>query len=186
MIIIRRRGEVIRFVLFLVVIGVMAYYVASRWETWHLARVPHLPAAESEAESVPGLPVPESPVGSVEADKGEDFFAAFRVTRAQTRSALRETLREIMENPTAAEETRASAEAEYVQLGRYDALEEQAEALVKARGFADAVVHIAGDTAQVVVKAGSLTPQQASQVVDTVSRVTGVKAAGVQVMAREH
>jgi len=198
-IIVRRRGELIRFALFLVALGLVVYFVATRWDAWHLAQDDSvLPAVEpsgeplGEVEPLPGL----EPRGllSEEAQPKpsgaglqavEDFFAEFRMTRDRSRSALRETLREVMENPAVGPEAQEAAGEEYLMLGRYASLEEQAEALVKARGFADAVVHIAGESAQVVVKSQSLTRQEAAQVADTVSRVTGVKEGAIQVMARE-
>jgi stage III sporulation protein AH len=56
--------------------------------------------------------------------------------------------------------------------------------MVKARGFSDVVVHLSQGSAQVVVKAASVTQQEVAQVIDTVSRITGVRATAITVMAR--
>lgn len=199
MIIVRRRGELIRFALFLVALGLVIYYVAARWDAWHLAGGGSVhTAVEPPGETLGGgelLPGLESPgllseglqteTSGADLYTGEDFFAEFRMVRDRSRSALRETLREVMENPAMGPEAQEAAGEEYLLLGRHASLEEQAEALVKARGFADVVVHIAGESAQVVIKSQSLTQQEAAQVADTVSRVTGVKEGAIQVMARE-
>lgn len=198
MIIVKRRGDIIRFFVFVAAVGLVVYFVASRWDAWHVAWEKSLFTLQPEemAQEEPGAMqrIGELEPGGVEtpsldmasgSHREEDFFAEFRMTRDRSRSAHREALREVMENPAVGPEAQEAAGEEYLALGRYASLESQAEALVRARGFADAVVHISGDSAQVVVKTETLTQQEAAQVADTVSRVTGVKAGAVQVMARE-
>ena len=57
--------------------------------------------------------------------------------------------------------------------------ETAAEILLEAKGFADAVVTITDDSADVVVAMTSLTDAQCAQIEDIVSRKTGVAAENI-------
>lgn len=178
MFIVKRRSEVVRFGIFLALMGLMAYYVAGKMELWRVSR-----ERSSGAAPVNGTPATEQ-TGLAESTDGRDFFADFRMGRERSRGALRETLKEVMESG-ADQDIKKQASQQYLEIGRTASLEDRAEAMVKAKGFEDVVVHLAEGTAQVVVKTATLTQQQFVQVVDMVSRITGVKASAIQVLARD-
>lgn len=186
MFIVKHRTEIIRFGLFLLLMGAMAYFVASRLETWRTSGREQSRVTQPAVSPLgAGTPLPDLVAKAQAAPDGADFFADFRMERERSRSAYRETLRDLMENEATASSTRNQAGEEYLAAGRFAALEDRAEQMVRAKGFADVVVNLSASTVQVVVKAKELSQQQAMQVVDMVSRITGVKATAIQVIHRE-
>lgn len=180
MIIVKRKGEIIRFGLFLLLIGLMAWFVASRVAAWRMAlQAPPVPATAAVPQSQGQL------APAVQTATRADFFAEFRMERERTRSALLERLREVMEGEAADPEARRLASLQYLRAGETQALESRAEAMLKARGFDDGIVSLGEGNAQVVLRTAHLTQQQYLQVVDMISKVAGLRGASVQVMARE-
>jgi len=190
----KRGSDWLRFALFVLVVASLVWYVVSRFGEWRAADAspggPLLadgpaPAIRPERDGAAKealLPADEAALA--EAAEGEDYFAEFRIERERTRGALGDRLREVMAAEGASPEVRQEAAAQYLELGRRSALESQAESLVRARGFSDVIVHLADGSAQVVVKASGLSQQQVAQIIDTVSRITGVRATAITVMAR--
>jgi stage III sporulation protein AH len=186
MFIVKNKAEVIRFGLFLLLMGAMAFFVASRVESWRTSGRAQVQGTQSAISPVAGIsPQPTLIEKAQAAPDGANFFADFRMERERTRSALSEQLKEVMENQAAAADTRHDAGAQYLATGRFAALEDRAEQMVKAKGFDDAVVNLSDASAHVVVKAKELSPQQYMQVADMVSRITGIKATGIHVFNRE-
>ncbi len=190
MFIVKKRSEVLRFGLFLILVGLVVWFVLGRVDLWRLSE---RTAEEVIPASTPLIAAP-TPAGDQAAsvmDKpvalsdGRDYFAEFRMDRERTRGALGERLKELMDSGTATDEVRKEAGEQYLKLTQATALESQAESMVKARGFEEVIVHLAGDSAQVVVKAASISQQQFLQIVDTVSRITGVKSSAITVLAKE-
>lgn len=193
--IVKRGSELMRFALYVLVVASLMWYVVTRFGEWRAAQAPSGGTALADGPApLPG-PGPEGAAEETllraeesalaEAGEGVDYFAEYRIERERARGALGDRLREIMESEAAAPEVRQEAAARYLELGRRAALESQAEALVKARGFHDVIVHLADGSAQVVVKARSLSQQQVAQIIDTVSRITGVRATAITVVARD-
>lgn len=191
MFIVKKGSEILRFTLFLALVGMLVWYVAGRVEVWRLSQrstenlapvsTPLVTANPPKAETKPA-----ADGGAVDLTDGRDYFAEYRIDRERTRGALAERLRELMESQNTPDSARQQATTQYLQLTQTMALESQAEALVKARGFEDVIIHLTQDTAQVVVKAASLSQQQFLQVVDTVNRVTSIKSSAITVLAKYH
>jgi stage III sporulation protein AH len=183
MIIVKRRAELVRFGLFLLLIGLMTFFVSSRLEAWRLSMQAsvELPVqGPILTDPDPHLPGP----ATREPQAVSDFFADYRMEREQNRSALRETLREVMDHESIDPEARKRASLQYIRAGEIAAMENQAESMLRAKGFTEVAVFLTEGAAQVVVQAHDLTQQQYLQVVDLVSRVTSVKASAVQVIPR--
>lgn len=181
MFIVKKRSEIVRFGLFLVLICLMVYYVAGKADLWRASR-------ESAGGPAPvNGPVPQGGTAQMPAEQGDgrDFFADFRIERDRDRGAHRETLKEVMENPGADAEVKKEAARQYLKLGEIALVEARAERLVKAGGFDDAVVNIFEGSAQVMVKAASVSELQFRQILEIVSRTTGVRAVSIAVKARE-
>lgn len=177
MFIVKKRSELVRFGLFLALAGAMAWFVASRFNTWRV----------SQGDVAPDLNPPPSdttPVVGAE-PTGADFFADFRLERSRQRSALQASLKEVIGNPGTADDVRKEAQQQYLALSRQAAQEDTAESMLKAKGFTDVVVKISQGTAEVVVKGAGLSNEQYLQVVEMVARVTGVKQSAIHAMARE-
>ncbi|HLN65188.1 MAG TPA: SpoIIIAH-like family protein [Symbiobacteriaceae bacterium] len=185
MFIVKRRGEIARFGIFLLMAGLMVYFIFSRSELFQsTAARPQEPKAPAKVTTGLPTPAPASATPAVATD-GSNFFAQFRIDREQQRSARQEELQAMIDNPNIDGDTRKAAAGELRTVQRLAALENQAETMVKAKGFGDVVVMLTEQSAQVVVRAASLTPQQAVQVLDTVSRLTGVKPSAIAVDAKE-
>lgn len=183
MIIVKRRAEVIRFGLFLLLIGLMTFFVSSRLQAWRLSvRTPVEQPVQGPilTDPDPHLPGP----ATREPEAVSDFFADYRMEREQNRSALRETLREVMDQAAIDPEARKKASLQYIRVGEIAAMENQAESMLRAKGFTEVVVFLTDGAAQVVLQAHDLTQQQYLQVIDLVSSVTSVKASAVQVIPR--
>lgn len=188
MIIVKKRAEIVRFGLFLALMGAMAYFVATKMETWRASQAE--PPARTEPASGPIMPGALD-TGPLQAAldrgtaNGEDFFAEYRMDRERRRGALREELNGLMESQSADAEVKKQASQQLLEATRLASMEETAEQMVKAKGFADVVVHLSGSAAQVVVRAKELSQQQYLQVADMVSRVTSLKQHAIVVMVRD-
>lgn len=180
MIIVKKKAQIARFGLFLALVVLMAYYITGKMETWRTSQSAGSGTQPVNTELQTGLLGPDPATSD-----GKDFFASFRLERDRERGARRETLKEIMESQGADAENRKQATQQYMDLSRQTSLEAQAERMVKAKGFDDAVVHIAEGSAQVIVKAPSVSEPQFRQILDVVSRTTGVKPTAIQVSAQE-
>lgn len=178
MFIVKKWSELARFGIFLVLLGLIVWFVTGRVDLW---RVSDRPGQEAAPTRSPLITTTTSPL---DLGDGRDYFAEYRIDRERTRGALAERLKELMESGNASEGVRQQASQQYLQLSQTTALESRAEALVKARGFDDVIVHLAEGSAQVVVKASALSQQQVMQIMDTVNRITGVKSSAITVLAK--
>lgn len=177
MFIVKRKAEVLRFGLFLALMGVMVYYVSTMVDTWRVS--------QSTTNTSSPIALPSLPEVMVPSPEGSDYFTEFRMDRLQNRSALSERLKEVMDSTGSDGEVRKQASNEYIEVSRLASLEDRAEALVRAKGFDDALVTLWQGTATVIVRSGSISQSQFHQVLDMVSRITGVKPAAIQVMTKE-
>lgn len=142
--------------------------------------------AAGKAPGVAGIPTGAAGAGPT-ADPAlaeGDFFAEFRLERDRAHAQEREMLERILQ-AGGDDQARREAQARYLALSRAMGLEAALEALIRGRGYADAVVMITGDSAQVVVRAPALDARQAAHLADLVRQVAGVRPQAVQVVARE-
>lgn len=222
MFIVKKRSELIKFGLFLLAVGLMAFYVTGRFAAWRQtmagesqrevrAAAPATPAGQAKAApadqakaGAQATPAPQAKSAAVSpilggsqqgadlaaraqaTSDGSDFFAEFRMERERSRAALTSTLQEVMAGQSIDAGVRKQATEQYMAVSRITSLEAQAEAMIRARGFSDVLVYLSDSAAQVVVKQKELNQAQVMQVVDMVSKVTGVKPASVVVIPREN
>lgn len=102
------------------------------------------------------------------------FAAQAKVSREQLRSQNKEQLQSIIDNPDISEEQKQEAISSMVQMT--DAMEKEAaaELLLEAKGFANVVVNLTGDTADVVVPMTEIPDDQRAQIEDIVKRKTDI------------
>ena len=101
-----------------------------------------------------------------------------RLLKEQTRAKNKETLLEIINNANIAENQKQEAVDEMIALT--DLTErETAEILLETRGYADAVVTITDESADVVVGMSVLSDAQCAQIEDIVARKTGIAAQNI-------
>ena len=110
---------------------------------------------------------------------GVSTLSGARLLKEQTRAKNKETLLEIINNANIAENQKQEAVDNMIAMTDVAERETAAEILLEAKGFADAVVTISGEGADVVVAMASLTDAQCAQIEDIVSRKAGVAAENI-------
>ena len=126
--------------------------------------------------------------GSVEGTPGEAVLtsgeasavvAEAKVTREQVRAKNKETLQEIIDNDTLSEAQKKEALDQMVAMTDLSEKEVAAETLLASKGFAEAVVSLSEDSADVVVNASELSDANRAQIEDIITRKTGVAAENI-------
>lgn len=126
--------------------------------------------------------------GSVEGTPGEAVLtsgqagavvAEAKVTREQVRAKNKETLQEIIDNDTLSEAQKKDAIDQMVTMTELSEKEVAAETLLASKGFAEAVVSLSEDSADVVVNAADLSDANRAQIEDIITRKTGVSAENI-------
>ncbi len=112
-----------------------------------------------------------------------DFFTEYRLERDKNRSERSDLLRESIKTASS-EEARQHSQDAILKLMQEKQHEAEMENLIKARGFADALVFIRDNSVSVVVKTTSLSREEVIQVADIISRVSGVKAEDITISAK--
>lgn len=115
---------------------------------------------------------------------GEDFFSEYRLERSRARSRNIELLQQVIADEKTSEEARAAASTQLVDLSKKTEAEAEAEALIRARGYKDALVFVRGDTCDVVVSGPELTRSDAEQIGDIVARCLGLELANITIIER--
>ena len=176
MIIVKRKGDIVRMGLFLLLMGAMAYFIFSRSSSFATSQKSTSPATAGALPVEPFMP---------QVTDGHDFLAEARLARDQDRSLRQEQLTAMVNNANVDADVRKSAAEELRTAMKYASLETQAEALVRARGVDDVLVKLTDNQALVYVKAKDAGRQQAVQVADAVAAVTGLKLNAVKVRFQE-
>lgn len=126
-----------------------------------------------------------APAAGADGSSGQgDAFDEFRLEREQARSEQLDLLREVVNNPNLGEAARAQAVSLWLEITQEVAAEVDLENLIRAKGFADAVVVLQKGKAVVMVKAASLSKEDVLRVADLVVRVAGLEFEDITVMAR--
>ncbi len=130
----------------------------------------------------------ESGEDVIEGTPGEAVFtstravstlSAAKVLKEQTRAKNKETLAEIVNNEILDSAQKEEAVAGMVALTDRSEKEMEAEILLSAKGFTETVVSIGENNVDVVVCMESLTDAQLAQIMDIVTRKTGIPAENV-------
>ena len=140
---------------------------------------------------LPGRPQSEPAAGSVssEAELGETGGpeadnppGEFRLEREQLRSMQTAQLNDIIHDSATDEETRALAQRTLISLLTWSEQETTIEGVLRARGFADCVVTVHEDTANVLVRAQTLTREESAVILELVLRETDVSSGNVKII----
>ena len=108
---------------------------------------------------------------------GVEVLSAARLSKEQTRARNKETLLEIINSTELSDAQKQEAVDSMVRMT--DIAEKEAEVLLQAKGFSEAVVSINGDAVDVVVNAAELTDVQRAQIEDIVKRKTDIAAENI-------
>jgi stage III sporulation protein AH len=123
-------------------------------------------------------PVAETAVPAV-----SDFFTEYRLERDRVRSERTDLLREILRG-SKNDEARQKAQEAVLRLTLEKQRESEMENLIKARGFADALVFIREGGVSAVVKTQALNRDEVVQVADVIARVSGVRPEDIVISAK--
>lgn len=124
----------------------------------------------------------ESEIGEatlVNATTNVDLISAAKLNREQLRSKNKELLMDIIENSGVSETQKSEAVSAMVEMTEIAEKELEAETLLQAKGFEDAVVSISEDMVDVVINEESLSDAQRAQIEDIVKRKTGVEGKNI-------
>lgn len=108
-----------------------------------------------------------------------DYFTSAKLSREQTRAKNKETLMEIVNNSALSSADKKAAVQEVAKITENSRKESDAELLLEAKGFADAMVSISDGKADVVVSADNLSAKEMAQIVDIVKRKSGISAENI-------
>jgi hypothetical protein len=107
------------------------------------------------------------------------LFETFRADRVTTRDQEISYLDDIIASANSSEEAVASAEAQRLTIIKNMEKELVLEGLIKAKGFADAIVTMSTENVQVVVKDADLTLEDAAQILDIIVTETDFEAPNI-------
>lgn len=105
-----------------------------------------------------------------------DYFTSAKLSREQTRAKNKETLMEIVNNSALSSADKKAAVQEVAEITKNSQKESDAELMLEAKGFSDAMVSIGDGKADVVLNADNLSAKEMAQVVDIVKRKSGISA----------
>lgn len=118
----------------------------------------------------------EANLGEAQMVNGEtsqnDYFATSRMNRETARAKSLEILNATINNANATPEAKTQAQEQIAQSAKNVELEANIENLIKAKGFADAVVVIGEEDVTVTVKAQGLTAPETAKIKDVVMEQT--------------
>ena len=121
----------------------------------------------------------EAPTESV-----DGYFSAAQVNRQRARDEALEVLQSVVDNENADEATKTEALLEISQLAREMEAEANIETMVLAKGFAQCVAIINGETCSVVVNGTELAPTQISQINEIVYEQSGILPANIRIVTK--
>ena len=101
-------------------------------------------------------------------------LAGAKLLKEQTRAKNKETLMEIINNENLSESAKTEAVNSMITLTEHAQKETEAETLLEAKGYTEAVVSISDQTADVFIKSSELTDSQTAQIMDIVQRKTDI------------
>ncbi len=105
---------------------------------------------------------------------GMSTVAGAKLLKEQTRAQNKESLMEIINNESLTEAAKQDAINSMIALTEASQKESDAQMLLEAKGFTQAVVSISGDCVDVMIAAQSLTEAQTAQIIDIVQRKTAI------------
>ena len=130
-------------------------------------------AEDSQVTDTPG----EAVLTSMSAGSG--FAAEAKLTREQVRAKNKETLLEVINNSSIAQEQKQEAIDSMTELTDIAEREAAAELLLESKGFADSVVSLTDGTADVVICQSEISEAERAQIEDIVKRKTGVSGSAI-------
>ncbi len=108
-----------------------------------------------------------------------DFAAEMKLNREQVRAKNKESFLEIINNTSIDEVQKQAAVDQMIKMTGIAEREAAAEMLLEAKGFANVVVSITDESADVVLDMGEVTDAKRAQIEDIVKRKTSIAAENI-------
>lgn len=115
----------------------------------------------------------------------ENYFAKAKIDREVKRDEAIEMLTEILNSSESTPEAKLSAEEEIFTIADFTQKEVDAENLIKARGFSDAVVFLNADGANVAVECNGLSESEAAVITEAVLAFNEMEASSIKIVEIE-
>lgn len=118
----------------------------------------------------------------VAAISDSEYFRTARINRDKARSDSLDILREVAESVNASEEEKNQAYDKMTVAAENTEKEGNAENLLKAKGFEDAIVYMTDDNVSVTVKTDGLTAADSAKIYDIIVSSTGAAADKIKII----
>lgn len=112
----------------------------------------------------------------------ENYFAKAKIDREIKRDEAVEMLTSVLNSVESTDSAKLSAEEEIFTIADYTQKEVNAENLIKARGFSDAVVFLTADGASVAVESAGLSEGEAAVITETVATSADVDVSCIKIV----
>lgn len=123
----------------------------------------------------------EIPAGNEDVLSAASFFSAFRTDRASTREQTMLELDAIISSEDTSLEAKTAAEEMKLKICANMQIESDLEALIKAKGFSEAVVTVGTQNINVLVNDSMLESGEVAQILSIVTEETGVLPGNVKI-----
>lgn len=111
--------------------------------------------------------------------ESEECVAQVKLGREQVRSKNKEALHKIIDDAGVSEEEKKSAVDAMVKLTENAQMEEDAQMMLEAKGFKNAVVSLSDDCCDVIVGKEDVTDEKRAQIEDIIKRKTNIGASNI-------
>ncbi|MBX5476625.1 MAG: SpoIIIAH-like family protein [Clostridia bacterium] len=191
-----KRPQPLRFALFLLILAAIFLYASAKWQAFQRETLGSATGDVTVMQpSEPGTSVPgemliqapsesESSVATLAPASGDDYYVEARLERERARSEEGDLLQKIVDDPQSSVSARQEAEQKLMALAQVAEQEAAVEAVLRAKGYKDAVVLLANGTATVVLKVASIGAEDVARAVDAVTRITDVPEEAINVLAK--
>lgn len=111
--------------------------------------------------------------------ESEECVAQVKLGREQVRSKNKEALQKIIDDAGVSEEEKKSAVDAMVKLTENAQMEEDAQMMLEAKGFKNAVVSLSDECCDVIVGKDDVTDEKRAQIEDIIKRKTNIEASNI-------
>lgn len=178
-----RRKDLGKFVLFVILVFLLAWYVLGRGLGG--GRAPEPMARNGGVGTAPAGPLAgKEKTAPANEQSGRDYYIDSRLERERTRAQQVELLKELTNNAGVDAATKKEAYARLLKITEDMGKELEMENLIRARGFEDALVYLGASAATVLVKAGDLNKTEVAKIADIVARVSGIRLENITILPK--
>lgn len=115
----------------------------------------------------------------------DSYFSTTVLSRQKARDEALEVLQTVVASAEALDDTKAQAFADISQIAKDIENEANIETLVEAKGFADCVAVVSGNTVNIVVKTDGLMQNDVAQINEIVYEQAGILPVNVKIVERQ-